>query len=209
MGEVTIPAVINVSPEVFEEEAKMAMAASMINKKSYAIISLTLVILPFFAAICLDTFATVFLAFPAILYLSAVILKATSLLIRQKHVRDNAVILVTALLFLPVIYTALLLSNRGMSELTGQREQVLRELRPVFLEYAEDNKHFPETLDQMVPNYLADIPAVLLKNNTEDPYKRIEYSGREETGFFSYRSMRGPDSGVVYDIAKDEFTYDQ
>ena len=181
----------------------------MINKKSYAIVSLTLLILPFFGAIYLDTFTTAFLAIPAMLYLSAVILKATSLLIRQKQVRDNLVILVTALLFLPVIYTALLLSNRGMRELTAQRTQVLRELRPMFLKYAEDNKRFPERLDQMVPNYLEEIPAVLLNNSTNDSYRKIEYSGREATGFFFYYSIRGPDSGITYDIAKDEFTYDQ
>ena len=181
----------------------------MINKKSYAIVSLTLLILPFFGAIYLDTFTTAFLAIPAMLYLSAVILKATSLLIRQKQVRDNLVILVTALLFLPVIYTALLLSNRGMRELTAQRTQVLRELRPMFLKYAEDNKRFPERLDQMVPNYLEEIPAVLLKNSTNDSYRKIEYSGREATGIFFYHSIRGPDSGITYDIAKDEFTYDQ
>lgn len=92
--------------------------------------------------------------------------------------------MVTALLFLPVIFTALLLSNRGLRELTAQREQILRELRPIFLEYAEDNKHFPENLDQMVPDYLAEIPAVLLKDSTDDSYKRIEYFGREETGIF-------------------------
>ena len=180
----------------------------MINKKSYAIVSLTLVTLPFFGAIFLDTFTTAFLAIPAMLYLSAVILKVISLLIRRKQVRDNLVILVTALLFLPVIYTALLLSNRGMSELTAQRTQVLRELRPVFLKYTEDNKRFPENLDQMVPNYLEEIPAVLLDDDTQDSYKRIAYSGEKETGIFSYHSMRGPDSGITYDIAKDEFTRD-
>ncbi|MDU9048479.1 MAG: hypothetical protein Q3M30_06490 [Candidatus Electrothrix sp. Rat3] len=85
----------------------------------------------------------------------------------------------------------------------------MRELRPIFLEYAEDNKHFPENLDQMVPDYLAEIPAVLLKDSTDDSYKRIEYFGREETGIFSYHTMRGSDSGVIYDIAKDKFTHDQ
>ncbi|MDU9048481.1 MAG: hypothetical protein Q3M30_06500 [Candidatus Electrothrix sp. Rat3] len=50
----------------------------MINKKSFAIVSLILVTLPFLGAICLDTFTTAFLAVPAILYLSAVILKAAS-----------------------------------------------------------------------------------------------------------------------------------
>ncbi|MCI5119031.1 MAG: hypothetical protein D3913_14035, partial [Candidatus Electrothrix sp. LOE1_4_5] len=181
----------------------------MINKKSYAKVSLILVSLPFFGAIYLDTFTTAFLAVPAMLYLSAVILKATSLLIRRKQVRDNLVILVTALLFLPVTYSALLLSNRGMRELTAQRTQVLRKLRPVFLEYAEDNKRFPENLDQMVPNYLKEIPAVLLNDNRKDSYKRIAYSGEKETGTFSYHSMRGPDSSISYDIAKDEFTRDQ
>ena len=95
-----------------------------------------------------------------------------------------------------------------MSELTAQRTQVLRELRPVFLKYTEDNKRFPENLDQMVPNYLEEIPAVLLDDDTQDSYKRIAYSGEKETGIFSYHSMRGPDSGITYDIAKDEFTRD-
>ena len=181
----------------------------MINKKNFAIVSLTLVSLPFFSAFFLDTFATAFFAIPAILYLSAVILKAASLLIRRKQFRDNLLILVTALLFLPVIYSTLLLSNRGMRELTAQRTQVLRELRPVFLEYAEDNKRFPENLDQMVPNYLKEIPAVLVNDKRKDSYKRIAYSGEKETGLFSYHSIRGPDSGVVYDIAKDKFIHDQ
>ncbi|XCN72697.1 MAG: hypothetical protein Q3M24_20785 [Candidatus Electrothrix aestuarii] len=181
----------------------------MINKKSYAIVSLTLMILPFFGAIYFDTFTTAFLAVPAMLYLSAVILKAASLLIKRKHVHDNALIMVTALLFLPVIFTALLLSNRGLRELTAQREQMLQELRPVFLKYAEDNKRFPENLEQMVPNYLEEIPIVLLNDKRKDSYKRIAYSGEQETGVFSYHSMRGPDSGITYDIAKDEFTRDQ
>ena len=180
----------------------------MINKKSFATVSLTLLALPLFGALCLDTFTTAFLVLPAALYLSAVILKTTSLLIRGKHIRDNLIILTSALLLFFVLFLAVRPSDKGVNELTAQREQVLRELRPVFLEYAEDNKGFPETLDQMVPDYLVEIPNVLVNNGTEDSYERIEYFGRKETGIFSYHSIRGPDSGVVYDIEKDTFTSD-
>jgi hypothetical protein len=85
----------------------------------------------------------------------------------------------------------------------------MQELRPVFIQYRQDNGTYPSALDDLVPGYIQEIPAELINDGREDPYKKIYYELQgEDQALFYFRTIRGPDSAAVYNINEDTFWYD-
>lgn len=97
-------------------------------------------------------------------------------------------------------------SNSDLTELTRVRRAALSELRPVLLRYRADTGSFPQTLEILVPQYLPQVPAVLLNAPDAEPVKCIRYEVLTDTVRFSYHVIRGPDSTEVFDVVKNDFS---
>jgi len=96
-------------------------------------------------------------------------------------------------------------SNKDITELSKARRVALTELRPVILRYKADTGSFPKTLEALVPQYLPQIPAVLLNVPDVEPAKHIRYESMDDNVRFSYHVIRGPDSTEVFDVVKNSF----
>ena len=100
-------------------------------------------------------------------------------------------------------------SNRDLAELSKARRAALAELRPLLLRYKADSGSFPQTLEQLVPAYLPQIPAVFKDEPNAEPVKRIRYEVREGNARISYHLIRGPDSTEVFDVTSNSFARDK
>jgi hypothetical protein len=96
-------------------------------------------------------------------------------------------------------------SNKDLTELSKARRAALTELRPIILRYRADTGSFPKTLEALVPQYVPQIPAVLLNVPDVEPAKRIRYEPTDDNVRFSYHVIRGPDSTEVFDVVKNSF----
>lgn len=104
------------------------------------------------------------------------------------------------------VWVPVMMDSFRMGDLAKQREAAVREIRPVIMEYREDHGRFPEKLEVLVPDYISEIPPTLIYNEQDEYYHRVEYYAPGP--YFRFYNFRGPDSGVTYDIEKDEFEYD-
>lgn len=164
--------------------------------------------LPYFMAIAGDTFSVAMVSMPAFFFFGIGSILFLVRAIRKRDIKLNLVKLVSALLLLVSLGIPMVLSDKGLSELTRQRMQIMADLKPVFIAYHADNGHFPEKLEDLVPNYIDFIPEVLINDGQNDPYKKIEYSALSGGPKFYFHTVRGPDSSASYDISTGESWHD-
>jgi hypothetical protein len=56
---------------------------------------------------------------------------------------------------------------------------------------------------------MAEIPAELVNDGKEDPYKKIYYTLSHEGPVFYFKTIRGPDASASYNVATGTLWQDQ
>lgn len=126
-------------------------------------------------------------------------------------------IIIAALIIIPItILSISVVKSKSyvveqLVELNKNREQAFIEIRPALMQYKDQHKVFPETLDKLVPDYIATIPKVLLipkPDSTEYDSldMSIKYSPRGDSASFSYRRGYIHTPKVTYDVVSDSYT---
>jgi hypothetical protein len=181
----------------------------MIKYRNFAITSAVFLAGVWGAALKLDMFGTMLACFAAVIFFFASFILATIRMIKREEIKYNLIIMgVSALLIFSLAIPANV-ANRGLYELTAKRKVIMQTLRPVFIQYRQDNGTFPTALEDLVPGYIQEIPEELMNDGREDPYKKIYYELQgEDQALFYFRTIRGPDSAAVYNINEDTFWYD-
>jgi hypothetical protein len=167
------------------------------------------VVLAYCAAIKADMFATGFVSVPAIIYCTLRLIISGFKACGNIDSKYNATRAISSLLLIVLFGHALIFSNHGLSELTSTRKQIIKDLKPVFIEYHSDKGHYPISLEDLVPNYIEAIPEELINNGDEDPYKRISYDVADGGPEFSFRTIRGPDSAASLNVITGEYWQNQ
>lgn len=184
----------------------------MDKRKRFALISAVLIVLLIFLSVKkTDVFPMAFIAVPTMLYFVGKGIACLYRIIRRREAANNLVMLTGCVVGFFAVFLILMISTREISKLTQQRKAILQEIRPVFMKYKQDYGSFPKTLNSLVPDYIPEIPPVLIYNDKDRYYYRIQYNtwsekGHEHAGFH-FHGMTGPDSGVGYDIEEDKFEY--
>ena len=180
----------------------------MKNYRKFAITSAVLLAIVWLAAFTLDMFVTMVLCMPAILYFFASFILAFVRMITKKGVKHNLIVMGLCVLLTFSLGIPAKMANRGLHKLTAIRKTTMRELRPVFIQYRQDKGTYPPALADLVPEYISEIPSELVNDGSDDFYSRIVYEIQGEEAVFIFRTIRGPDSWVIYNIHKDSFWHD-
>jgi len=177
--------------------------------RKFAITSAVFLALVWWAAFEVDMFGTMLACFPAFIFFFASFILATVRMIKREEIRYNLSLMgVSALLTFSLIIPTLA-ANQGLYDLTSKRKVTMKALRPVFIQYRQDNGTYPSALEDLVPEYIPEIPAELVNDGRDDPYKKIYYELQgEEEALFIFHTVRGPDSAAIYNIHQDSFWYE-
>ena len=194
------------SSTVFQSEALSVSAKKYIK---FAIISAAVLALPYSCAFTSDMFGTAMVSTPVLIFFAVRFLVASAKAIQKKQVRYNLIIMGACLLIIPSLIAGIKISNRGLSELTQKRMQIMKELKPVFAEYKTENGEYPDALQDLVPEYIAEIPAELVNDGKDDPYKKIYYTLSHEGPVFYFKTIRGPDASASYNVDTGTLWHDQ
>ena len=93
-----------------------------------------------------------------------------------------------------------------LKELTIQRKVAFAQIRPAFMRYKNEHGVFPETLQQLMPDYVSSIPEVLQSPENEYPIIAIKYISEESSAFFHYHTDYGQVTTISYDIGNNVFS---
>ena len=167
---------------------------------NFAIFSAAFLALPYFCAFTADVVGTGMVSMPALIFFTVKFLDALVKTIKKKQIRYNLIIMGACLLIIPSLIAAIGISNRGLLGLTQKRMQIMKELKPVFAKYKMENGDYPYALEDLVPEYIAEMPAELVNDGKDDSYKKIDYTIDHKGPVFYFRTMRGPDSQASYNM---------
>jgi hypothetical protein len=191
---------------VFQSETLSVSAKKYIK---FGIISAAILAFPFYCAFTSDMFGTAMVSTPVMIFFAARLLFALVKAIQKKQIRYNLIVMGACLLIIPSLIAGIKISNRGLYELTQKRMQIMKELKPVFATYKTENGEFPKALEDLVPEYIAEIPAELVNDGKDDPYKIIYYTRSYEGPVFYFKTIRGPDASASYNVDTDALWHDQ
>ncbi|MCB0336108.1 MAG: hypothetical protein KDD62_07370 [Bdellovibrionales bacterium] len=103
----------------------------------------------------------------------------------------------------------ILVQDREIQALNEKRKIAFQEIRPAFLKFHSERGSYPVSLEELVPDYLPELPEVILDSNSDDPALAIEYTLEENAPRFYFRTTHGPDSKASYDIESNSYNYEQ
>ena len=197
--------------QIFSSALLQAGVLSVSAKKylNFAFISAAFLALPYYCAFTSDMFGTAMVSTPALIFFAVRFLVSLVKTIKKEQVRYNLIIMGACLLIIPSLMAAIGISNRGLYELTEKRMQIMKELKPVFEKYKMENSEYPYDLDDLVPEYIPEIPAEIVNDGKDDPYKKIYYTLTSEGPVFDFKTIRGPDASASYNVATDTLWHDQ
>ena len=207
----SLAALFVVIKQILSSTVLQAETLSANTKKylKFALISAAFLALPYYFAFTSDMFGTMVFSLPALIFFPTSFLAAMVRAIRKKNIRYNLVIMGACLLIIPSLIAASIISNRGLSALTNKRIQIMKELKPVFAKYKMKNGDYPDALDDLVPEYLPEIPAELINDGKEDPYKTIYYTRSPDGPVFYFKTIRGPDASASYNVETGALWHDR
>lgn len=174
----------------------------------FSVVSILLLSAPYYMAYASDTFSTMVVALPALLYFFSGTLFSLARCLQKKEVRYHLIRFSSSLVLMFSLVVPLNLSDHGLRELTRKRMAIIKELRPVFIQYCSDNGHYPRSLDELVPVYIPAIPDELVNDGESDGYKKITYDPTHGPIFY-FRTMRGPDSAASLDVVDGTYWHDR
>ena len=135
--------------------------------------------------------------------------------ISSKKVKMVLHIIIAIIIIAPIvgitsyIFYAKDLVNEELKELTSQRKVAFVKIRPAFMQYKDEHGAFPDSLQQLVPDYVPLIPQVLQSPEDEYPIIAIRYESEGANAFFYYHMGYGEVTTVFYDIGNNVFSYDK
>ena len=177
--------------------------------RKFAITAAVVLTLPWCAALTLDAFGTLMICSLVFIFFLASFILAVIRLIARKEIKYNLIIMGLSVVFAFSLILPPMAANRGMNQLTLKRKEIMQSLRPVFVQYKQNHGTYPSALEDLVPEYIPEIPPELVNDGREDPYKKIYYELQgEDQALFHFRTIRGPDSAAAYNIHEDTFWYD-
>ena len=174
----------------------------------YYITALLSLALSYYMAFEGDSFSTAMVIMPAFLFFVYGVISALIKAICRRDTVFNLIKFGASLVLAVSLAIPLALSDQGLRELTNKRMQIMGELKPVFLKYCEDKGHFPETLKDLVPEYLDRIPPELINDGQSDSYKKIYYEVGCDGPMFLFKTVRGPDSSASYNVVTGAYWHD-
>ncbi|MDQ7089648.1 MAG: hypothetical protein Q9M50_03265 [Methylococcales bacterium] len=119
-----------------------------------------------------------------------------------------ALVIVFVIFSSPVAYFFLVI-DKDIRELNQQRRFAFKKIRPAFLNYKTDHFRFPRYLEALVPDYLLEIPDVLITpKKTNHGILKINYQGDENTAKFTFYISYLPLSGIDYEVMSDQYNSD-
>lgn len=99
--------------------------------------------------------------------------------------------------------------DKDIRQLNQQRQVVFVEIRPLFLRYKAEHGDFPQSLEQLVPDYMDEVPEVLINaENESSKILKIDYQSSKNTAKFVFNVTHVPNLGASYDIEKGIYDYD-
>jgi hypothetical protein len=175
----------------------------------FAIIASAFLALPYSCAFTSDMFGTAVVSLPALIFLIASLILGLLRIFQKKQMRYNTIIIGCCLFLIPLLGIPIGISNRGLHDLTQKRMQILRGLRPVFMKYRMETGAYPDSLEDLVPDYIPKVPPELVNDGKDDPYKKISYALEGGRPFFCFHTIRGPDSAAIYNLDEDSLRHDR
>ena len=104
------------------------------------------------------------------------------------------------------IFYAKDLVNEDLKELTIQRKLAFTQIRPAFMDYKKEHGAFPDSLQQLIPDYITSIPGVLQSPEDENPIMTIKYKSDGSSASFHYQTSFGQAFTVNYNIENNTFS---
>lgn len=89
--------------------------------------------------------------------------------------------------------------------INSQREAAFQKLRPAVMQYIADHGEAPPTLQQLVPDYLPELPAAILLDDDARPMQRMYYVATRKAVRIYYKKAGWPDSQAYYDIVDNRY----
>lgn len=117
-----------------------------------------------------------------------------------------------ALIIIPIIILSITVIQSKthlvdqLVEFNKKRETAFAEIRPALLNYKEQHGTFPESLDKLIPDYIAEVPKILLlekaPNQEYDTLDlSVQYLTDGKEALFRYRRGLIHTPVISYDIA--------
>jgi hypothetical protein len=175
----------------------------------FAIIAAAFLALPLSYAFTSDMLGTAVVSLPALIFLVASLILGLMRIFQKEQRRYNTIIVGFCLFLIPSLGIPIGISNRGLHDLTQKRVKILKGLRPVFMKYRTETGAYPGSLEELVPDYIPKVPPELVNDGKDDPYKKISYALEGGRPFFYFRTIRGPDSRAIYNVAEDTLWHDR
>jgi len=175
----------------------------------FAIIAAAFLALPYSCAFTSDMLGTAVVSLPALIFLVASLILGLMKIFQEEQRRYNTIIIGCCLFLIPSLGIPIGISNRGLHDLTQKRVKIFRGLRPVFMKYRMETGVYPGSLEELVPDYIPKVPPELVNDGKDDPYKKISYALEGGRPFFYFRTIRGPDSAAIYNVAEDTLWHDR
>ena len=172
-------------------------------------IAAAFLILSYYMAITNDTFATMVCTLPAFLFFLFSFILSLINTFRKEERKYHLIKSMSSLVLTLSLIIPLTLSDRGLSGLTKRRIQMIKGLKPVFVEYLDEKGHYPRTLQGLIPDYIQAIPNELINDGMDDPYKKISYRLEKGQPVFYFRTSRGPDSAARLNVVSGEYWHDE
>ena len=104
------------------------------------------------------------------------------------------------------IFYAKDLVNEDLKELTIQRKLAFTQIRPAFMDYKKEHGAFPDSLQQLIPDYITSIPGVLQSPEDENPIMTIKYKSDGSSASFHYQTSFGQAVTVNYNIEDNAYS---
>lgn len=120
----------------------------------------------------------------------------------------GALALLAILLVLGNFVYILVVEDQEIKAVNAERARVFEPVRLALLAYRKEQQRFPDSLDELVPRYLPEIPPVLAIRNHVDPVMNISYRRDGDGASFFYRTTHGPDSRAVFDVLSGRIEFD-
>jgi ABC-type glycerol-3-phosphate transport system permease component len=120
-------------------------------------------------------------------------------------------IFLAAVILIPIIWMSVsIVQTRDLiladlQELNKSRENAFSEIRQILMRYRDEQGEFPETLDQLVPEYTPSISEVLLKKQGEKTSYNsmdisVKYVSTGSTATFSFQRGYDHTPVIKYDV---------
>lgn len=104
------------------------------------------------------------------------------------------------------IFYAKDLVNEDLKELTIQRKLAFTQIRPAFMDYKKEHGAFPDSLQQLIPDYITSIPGVLQSSEDENPIMTIKYKSEGSSASFHYQTSFGQAVTVNYNVENNTYS---